>query len=1356
MILTPEKACWVSLPPPLIGRLLDGGAPMPLALDVSVVASEEGPDSSSPAQRFCVAWGGGATPGGAAPFLGVPAAFASLLKLKEGATVDVRPLLLKGANNDNDGASSSSTSSSSSSLAQPPPRATRVHVTPASADDWEVISAQAGLLEESITLQVGLVSVGAPFPVFVPRAGGGGAPVLLVATEIEPGGFPVAFLGPGCEFVVAPVARRGEREGEEGKGGTKGDDDSKSEEAPVVSWLRVLPSAAARAASLAGARFAASPRAPLPLLLAETASMPAGKRLATVPSTTAWAPASAVQGLSSSSSSQSSPLVVVALSSDLGNRSPRLFLALRACCPDDEGGESPFPLPAGHLSLPPPAARSAGLSPGKRAVLRRCSPSLALSSPGDAGLPSLVIMRPDRGAVERRSGGDHGHGGGEQQRRRQGEEQPQPPPPHPVLSALSAAGPAELAALFSAWVAAQAVAGSSAGGGGEEKESPAVVVCDGALVRLMLVDDGGEEPASSLSFSASEPPYLDFAIEFRWPRGSRRPGSPVLLSAESALRVELGGSAEMMPPPPSESSSPSSWPDSEPPPPFGSRWTREHLAALLDPLRAPLDSRARALLRAAGARPATGAGGVVVVGGRNGGKSALAAAVAREFAGDPVCCASTVRVACRDLVACAEGGGGAGGGGGEEGVVGGPASARAALAAALRLAADSAPSLLVLDDVDALGSPGGIEDEGNGGESGSPGSALASWLARSLRSLLLPSPAAAGSSSPLLLPPPIALLATATDASAVPSCLRAPGLLVKSHLLPPLGPRERRAVLRRALASRGVRASAAGVSLAAAEAAEGCDAADVSALAERAIHAAVTRRLASAARGGKAGGRGGGFGMSFGSGGAPPKVSSSGSANSSSASFAAAAAAASPPGDGGGKKKKKGAFSTSSPLSVMPSSLPVPGAGAVRVCRCDFEEAARGFSPAAAWAAGSSVGGGGDNGDASSSSSLPRGWEDVGGMDAAREALTEALSLPLAAARLVASGKGGEKGKGKGKKKMTSSSSSSSPSSSSSAPPLRLRTGVLLFGPPGCGKTHAARAAVAAAGARCITVKGPELLNKYIGASEAAVRAVFSRARAAAPCVLFFDEFDSLAPSRGADSTGVTDRVVNALLTEIDGAEGLEGVVVVAASSRPDLVDAALLRPGRLDRLVYCGPPSGLEERRAVLSAAARRLVLSGEAEEKDEKNSAPLLLLDELAERTEGFSGADLGALLSEAALLAAREAVEEAEERRKARAKKRKEEEEEEEEEGKEEGSDDEEEEGIDLPSSISLGPPPITRAHLLAALAAARPSLPRAELAALEEKYAAFRGTPRRREPPGEPAKGAHDPGDASKAGSRVTLK
>ena len=177
-------------------------------------------------------------------------------------------------------------------------------------------------------------------------------------------------------------------------------------------------------------------------------------------------------------------------------------------------------------------------------------------------------------------------------------------------------------------------------------------------------------------------------------------------------------------------------------------------------------------------------------------------------------------------------------------------------------------------------------------------------------------------------------------------------------------------------------------------------------------------------------------------------------------------------------------------------------------------------------------------------------------MGDAKEALFEAIELPLRYAKLVAKA------------------------------PLRLRTGVLLYGPPGCGKTHAVRAAVAAAGVRFIGVKGPELLNKYIGASEEAVRNTFARAQAAAPCVLFFDEFDSIAPQRGAgsDSTGVTERTVNQLLTELDGVEKLQGVCVIAASNRPDLIDTALLRPGRLDRLIYCGFPSR-DERAEVLAA---------------------------------------------------------------------------------------------------------------------------------------------------------------------------
>lgn len=139
--------------------------------------------------------------------------------------------------------------------------------------------------------------------------------------------------------------------------------------------------------------------------------------------------------------------------------------------------------------------------------------------------------------------------------------------------------------------------------------------------------------------------------------------------------------------------------------------------------------------------------------------------------------------------------------------------------------------------------------------------------------------------------------------------------------------------------------------------------------------------------------------------------------------------------------------------------------------------------------------------------------------------------------------------------------------------PLRNQAGVLLFGAPGTGKTYLVSQIAKTWNLRMISVKGPELLAKYIGQSEENVRNLFNRARSAKPCVLFFDEFDSLAPRRGHDSTGVTDRVVNQLLTELDGVEGLQGVTVIAATSRPELLDPALLRSGRLDRLVECSLP---------------------------------------------------------------------------------------------------------------------------------------------------------------------------------------
>ncbi|RUM33477.1 MAG: AAA family ATPase [Archaeoglobus sp.] len=226
-------------------------------------------------------------------------------------------------------------------------------------------------------------------------------------------------------------------------------------------------------------------------------------------------------------------------------------------------------------------------------------------------------------------------------------------------------------------------------------------------------------------------------------------------------------------------------------------------------------------------------------------------------------------------------------------------------------------------------------------------------------------------------------------------------------------------------------------------------------------------------------------------------------------------------------------------------------------------------------------------------------WDDVGGLDNAKQELMEAVEWPLKYPDVF------------------------------SAVKIKPPKGILLYGPPGTGKTLLAKAVANESNANFISVKGPELLSKWVGESEKHVREMFRKARQVAPCVLFFDEIDSLAPRRGGSADShVTERVVSQLLTELDGMEELKDVVVIAATNRPDMVDPALLRPGRIERHIYI-PPPGKEARKEIF-----RIHLRG-------KPLADDVSIDELAERTEGYTGADIEAVCREAGMLAIREAI-------------------------------------------------------------------------------------------------------------------
>jgi transitional endoplasmic reticulum ATPase len=225
-------------------------------------------------------------------------------------------------------------------------------------------------------------------------------------------------------------------------------------------------------------------------------------------------------------------------------------------------------------------------------------------------------------------------------------------------------------------------------------------------------------------------------------------------------------------------------------------------------------------------------------------------------------------------------------------------------------------------------------------------------------------------------------------------------------------------------------------------------------------------------------------------------------------------------------------------------------------------------------------------------------WDEVGGLEEVKQALKEAVEWPL-----------------KNPERFTRLG-------------IQPPKGILLHGPPGCGKTLLARAVATESEANFISIRGPEIFSKWVGESEKAIRETFRKARMAAPSIIFFDEFDALVPARGGSGDNrVSERVISQLLTEIDGLMSLQNIVVIAATNRPDMIDPAILRPGRFDRRVYIPPPDN-EARLRILEIKTKEMPL--------EK-----VKIEDLAKKMQGFSGADIDSVCREAAINALRRDV-------------------------------------------------------------------------------------------------------------------
>ncbi|MHA1931572.1 MAG: CDC48 family AAA ATPase [Promethearchaeota archaeon] len=227
-------------------------------------------------------------------------------------------------------------------------------------------------------------------------------------------------------------------------------------------------------------------------------------------------------------------------------------------------------------------------------------------------------------------------------------------------------------------------------------------------------------------------------------------------------------------------------------------------------------------------------------------------------------------------------------------------------------------------------------------------------------------------------------------------------------------------------------------------------------------------------------------------------------------------------------------------------------------------------------------------------------WDQVGGLEELKQKLVEAVEWPLSNPTIFT--------------RMGIS------------PPK----GILLYGPPGCGKTLLARAVATESKANFISIKGPELLSKWVGESEKAIREVFRKAKMAAPCIIFFDEFDSIAPSRGrhTSDSGVSEKVLSQFLTELDGLEVMKDILVIAATNRPDILDPALIRPGRIDRILLVPGPEE-KARIEILKIFTKKMPLASNVN------------IEKLSELTEGFSGADIETWCREAAMIALRENI-------------------------------------------------------------------------------------------------------------------